>query len=120
MRELSEVEKKKIAVVVGEDLVRTNGKKKYYSQKEIKKSLDHRKIDIDWYCWAYCLYMDHDSFDTYHQSIGEACDYTAMKGSMLAAATDHISDGWFDFDFDLSWIDLPDFDFFDLFDFIDL
>ena len=116
---MTEAEKKQIAIAVGEDLVKSNGKKKYYSQRQIRASLDKRKFDIDVHCWAYSLYMDHDSFDKYHKSIGEACDYSDMKESMLSAATNHASDAWFDFDIDLSWIELPDFDFLDLFDFID-
>lgn len=120
MRNLIEDEKKKIAKVIGEDLVKTHGKRKYYSQKQIHTSLQRRHYHLDVHCWAYCLYMDHGTFDTYHLSIGEVCNYLDMKGSMLSAVTDHVSDSWFDFDFDLSWLELPDFDFSDLFDFLDL
>ena len=120
MRTISDTEKKQIAIAIVEDLVHTHGKQLSYSQKQIRTSLDKRKFDVDIHCWAYCLYMDHGGFDTYHQSIGESCDYGEMKSSMVSAATEHASDSWFDFDFDLSWMEFPDFDFLDLFDFIDL
>lgn len=38
---------------------------------------------------------------------------------MVSGLTDGVSDSWTDFDFDLSWIELPDFDFSDFFDFFD-
>lgn len=66
-----------------------------------------------------CFYTDHVSFDSYHESIGESCNYTEMKAEMVSALTDGASDSWTDFDFDLSWIELPDFDFSDFFDFFD-
>jgi len=64
--------------------------------------------------------MDHDSFDKYHESIGESCDYLGMKQSMISSMTDNASDTWFDFDFDLSWLELPDIDISSIFDLIDL
>ena len=119
MRALSEPEKQKIAAVVGKDLNEQHGKKKYYSQREVRSSLDRYGYALDIHCWAYCLFMSHGDFDLYHASIGEACDYTEMKTSMLASVTDHQSDSWFDFDWDMSWSDLPDFDLSSLFDIFD-
>ena len=119
-RALTPEEKKTIAITMGNDLSRAHGKRKFYSQAVIKQALQKRRYDIDWHCWAYCLYMDHSSFDKYHQSIGEPCDYLDMKQSMISSMTDNASDSWFDFDFDLSWLELPDIDLSSIFDFIDL
>lgn len=119
-RSPSPEEKKAIAVVIGNDLAVRRGKKSFYSQSEIKQSLKRHRYDIDWHCWAYCLYMDHTSFDSYHRSINESCDYLAMKESMVSSVTDSASDSWLDFDFDLSWLEFPDVDLSSIFDFIDL
>lgn len=118
-RMLSEAEKKELAIKVGHDLVATHGTKKYYSRKQVTNSLEKYQYSPDIFCWAYCLYMDHASFDSYHASINETCDYLAMKESMAASVTDHASDSWFDFDFDLSWLEFPDIDLSDIFDFLD-
>lgn len=116
---LSETEKKKLGQAVGNDLVKTYGKKKYYTQPEIKRSLERTGNNIDYDCIMYCLFMDHSSFDTYHESIGEACDYIEMKSSMVSSLTDHASDSWLDFDLDLSWFDWPDIDVSSVFDLLD-
>lgn len=117
MRNLSDTEKAQIAKVVGDDLLQHHGQKKFYSQREIEKANRRHDLPIDVHCWLYCLYMDHNSFDAYHKEIGEACDYSSMKSSMVAAITDHKSDSWFDFDWDLSWLELPDIEFGSFFDF---
>ena len=118
-RILSNTEKKAISIAVGNDLAATHGKKKYYTQKEVKSSLNKSGYGVDVQCWAYSLFMDHESFDQYHASIGESCDYLTMKESMISSVTDSASDSWFDFDFDLSWLELPDIDLSSIFDFID-
>lgn len=118
-RALTESEKKKLAQVVGADLTKKHGKKKYYRQKQIKDALERNDYGIDIHCWAYCFFMDHSSFDDYHESINESCDYASMKESMISSVTDHASDSWLDFDFDLSWLELPDIDLSSIFDFID-
>lgn len=115
----TEAEKKALGIEVGNDLYKHYGKKKFYSQREIKNAMKRIAENIDWACWAYSLYMDHISFDVYHRTIGEDCDYLSMKSSMITSMTDHGSDSWFDFDLDLSWLDWPDFDIASIFDFID-
>lgn len=119
MRTLTEKEKQQIAAVIGKDLVAIHGKKKYYTQPQIKRALERNAYLVDVHCWAYCLFLSHDAFDTYHASIGEICDFISMKTSMLASATDHVSDSWLDFDWDLSWLELPDFDLTSIFDIFD-
>ena len=116
---LTELEKKKLAQVVGNDLSRKHGKKKFYRQRQVERVLDRHGYLVDVHCWAYCFFMDHASFDSYHRSIDESCDYLAMKESMVTSVTDHASDSWLDFDFDLSWLELPDVDLSSIFDFID-
>ena len=118
-RTLTGAEKKELSIKIGNDLAATHGKKKFYTQKQVRRSLDKHDYGLDIHCWAYCLFMDHQSFDLYHESINEACDYISMKESMVASVTDHASDSWLDFDFDLSWLEFPDIDLSDIFDFLD-
>jgi len=87
---------------------------------EIKSSLEKYGYGIEFQCWAFCFFMDHPSFDIYHQSIGEQCDYLSMKESMVASITDHGSDSWTNFDFDMSWLEWPDIDVPSILDFIDI
>ena len=119
-RTLTKEEKRALSIAIGNDLAKTHGKKKYYTQLQIKRSLDKNGYAIDWDCWAYSLYMDHGSFDRYHESIGEQCNYRTMKESMVYSLIDSASDSWFDFDFDLSWLELPDIDLSSIFDFFDV
>ena len=117
---LSESDKKELGRTIGNDLARCHGKKKYYAQPEIKKSLETNGYVIDVHCWAYCLFMNHGDFDDYHNSIGEVCDYLSMKSSMISSLTDHASDSWLDFDFNLSWFEWPDIDISSIFDSVDI
>lgn len=119
-RALTQAEKKAISITVGNDLAKTHGKKKYYTQPQIKRSLDKNGYGLDIDCWAYCLFMDHISFDNYHREIGESCDYLEMKQSMVSSLTDNASESWFDVDFDMSWLELPDIDFSAIFDVFDI
>lgn len=114
---LTEYEKKQYANDVGKILVKKYGKHKYYSPDRVKQASKETKWDVDWHCWAMCLYTSPEDFDRYHESIGEVCDYALMKGQMAYAITDGASDSWFDYN--LSWLDWPDFDFPSVFDIFD-
>jgi len=100
-------DKKAYAESIGRILVKNHGKKKYYSVPEVQSAVKTAS-SIDWVCWAMSLYVSPEEFDIYHKSIGEVCDYSAMKSEMAAAITDNASSSWFDAD--LSWLEWPDFD----------
>jgi hypothetical protein len=68
---------------VGRDLNARYGKKRHYSQSEIHSAASSNGYAVDLHCWAYCVFMDSPSFHSYHQSIGETCDYDAMRTTML-------------------------------------
>lgn len=113
---LKQTDKKILIQKVGDDLLKRKGRKPYYSQKDVETSLRQQNILMDWDCWAYCFFLSHDSFDAYHKSIGENCDYLSMKQEVIGDITSGASTSWLDFDFDLSWLDWPDFDLSDFFD----
>lgn len=103
---------------VGEDLVRNYGKKPYYTVQEVKDANRRSDISLDYSCWSFAFFNTRSDFDAYHQSIGEQCDYTAMKIGMLSSVSNASDTSMFDMD--LSWLEFPDidwptFDFFDLF-----
>ncbi|MDX2465618.1 MAG: hypothetical protein QNK31_14040 [Porticoccus sp.] len=114
---LSLTDKKRYGKDVGENLVRRYGKKKYYSPAQVKGASTNSKYDIDWHCCAMCLYTSPSDFKSYHDSIGESCDYAAMKSEMTSALTDGASDSWFDIN--ISWLDWPDIELPSIFDFLD-
>lgn len=102
---------------VGNDLVKHYGKKPYYTLLEVRNANRRQGIDIDVVCWSYALFTAHSDFDSYHRSLGETCDYAAIKGEMLAAVGGAGSDASV-FDLDLSWLEFPDLDW-SLFDVLD-
>ncbi len=103
---------------VGNDLVRHYGKRKYYTVQQVREANQRQKVDIDLACWSHAFFNSHADFDLYHESLGEACDYTAMKAEMLASLSDDSPSSWFDIDLDLSWLEFPDIDC-SIFDFFD-
>jgi len=115
---LAPADKKAYGKAVGEILVKDYGKKKYYSPKEVKRASSNSQYPIDWDCWAMSLYTSPGDFKTYHDAIGESCDYAAMKSEMTSALTDGVSDSWFDMD--LSWLEWPDIELPSIFDFFDV
>jgi len=103
--------------VVGDDLIRHYGKKKFYSVEEVKESNRRNNIPVDVCCWSHATFNTHKDFDTYHHSIGEVCDYVQMKCEMIESIS--VSSGGNLFNFDVSWLEFPDIDL-SIFDAIDL
>jgi len=105
--------------LVGNDLVKHYGKKPFYTVQEVQNANKRQGIPYDVACWSHAFFNTHADFDAHHHSIGESCDYIGMKKEMaesVSSSADTVS--WFDFDFDLSWMELPSiewsiFDFFD-------
>lgn len=87
---------------VGQQLAQRHGKQRTYTQPQIQDSALAAGYGMDIHCWAYCVFMDMPSFNLFHHSIGESCDFGEMRATMF--------DG-LNFDgFSLSDINLPDFD----------
>ena len=114
---ISDEEKRELTRRVGADLAARHGKRKFYSPSQIGESLRRLDASVDLHCWAYCFFANRDAFDAYHRTIGEVCDYVAMKTQMLSAVTAGASEAWFSVD--LSWLDWPGDALSGLFDFLD-
>ncbi len=102
--------------LVGNDLLKNYGKKKYYSVMEVKNSNKRQGIGIDVGCWSHAFFNTHKDFDDFHTRMGESCDYVSMKSEMLGSVSRTQESALFDFD--LSWLELPDIDL-SIFDFFD-
>ena len=103
--------------LVGNDLLKHYGKKRYYTVNEVRDANRRQHIGIDFVCWSHASFNSHKDFDDHHHSIGESCDYVSMKSEMLSSVSTASDTSWFDID--LSWLEFPDIDF-SLFDFFDL
>ena len=108
--------------LVGNDLVKNYGKKKFYTVLEVRNANRRQKIDIDLVCWSHAFFNSHADFDDYHSRMGESCDYIAMKRELFDSVSTSVDSSALadaGLDLDLSWLELPDMDW-SLFDFIDL
>ncbi len=114
---LSPADRRQQVHLVGNDLVNHYGKKPYYTVQEVKNANRRQGISPDFGCWSHAVFNSHADFDAYHRSIGESCDYAAMKSEMLSSVSNTTESSWFDFD--LSWLEFPDIDW-SIFDFFDL
>jgi hypothetical protein len=113
---IAPTDRRKQARLVGNDLVENYGRKQYYTPLEIRNANRRQAIPIDFSCWSYAMFTSHEDFDAYHRSLGEVCDYVAMKSEMLSSVSTAIDSSWFDFD--LSWLQFPEIDW-SIFDFFD-
>ena len=114
---LAPKDKKALVGAVGEDLVRHHGKRKYYKPEQVRQSAERCGYGVDLHCWAYCIFTTPQDFNALHDAAGAACDYAAMKASVLA---DLASGGTFSIlDLDLSWLEWPDIDLSSLFEWFD-
>lgn len=115
---ISPQNKKKQARQVGDDLIRHHGKRNFYSVQQVRAANQRCDIPLDLACWSHALFNTRADFDDLHSAAGEACDYADMKAQMLESLSCEGSSDWFDFNFDLSWLEFPDIDLsiFDLFD----
>lgn len=114
--DLTPADKRAFIGSVGKELVKRHGKKKYYKNEQIRTTVQDLGYQIDWVCWAYCIFSSPADFKSLHDAAGEACDYAVMKAEVL---TD-LAGGAFQWpDIDLSWLEWPDIDLSSIFDWFD-
>lgn len=113
---ISPRDKKAQAKRVGDDLVKHYGKRRFYTVDEVREANRRLDIPIVLGCWSHAMFNTHHDFDRLHEHAGETCDFVDMKKGMLDAVSSHDDGSWFDFDFDLSWLEFPDIDW-SIFDF---
>lgn len=112
-------DRKKQVRLVGRDLIKNYGRKPFYTVQEVKNANRRQGIKYDVACWSHAFFNSHTDFDEYHHRIGESCDYIGMKKEMAESISPSLETmSGFEFNFDLSWIELPSVDF-SIFDFFD-
>jgi hypothetical protein len=111
-------DKKELGTRVGHRLVRDYGKRRFYTPQQVRSAVHAESFPMDWACWGYALFCTPEDFAAVHRTLGEACDFAAMKADMTSAVTDGASGSWFDLD--LSWLDWPDIDLSSVFDLFDV
>jgi hypothetical protein len=98
---------------VGQQLTQRHGKQRTYTQPQIQDSALAAGYGLDIHCWAYCVFMDMPSFNLFHQSIGESCDFNEMRSTMFDGLN---LEGFSLSDISLPDVDWPDFDLGSIFD----
>ncbi|MBF2001696.1 MAG: hypothetical protein IGS50_13360 [Synechococcales cyanobacterium C42_A2020_086] len=69
---------------LGPQLRKRYGASRYYTPEQVKATVRACGLNLDWVCYALCMYCDRDSFIQYHFNVGEACDYGAMQSEVAA------------------------------------
>ncbi len=110
-------DKRKFIGAVGQELVRSHGKKKYYQPSQIRRAAETCGYPLDIHCWAYCIFATPDDFQFIHDEAGEVCNYAAMKSEVLADLAG--GQAFAGLDLDLSWLEWPDIDLTSIFDWFD-
>lgn len=109
--------RKKLVSDVGRKLVADHGKQKYYKPDEVRKAALDLGYEIDYVCWAYCIFTSPEDFALIHEALGEVCDYVKMKGEVLGELAQGGS--FLELDIELSWLEWPDIDLSSVFDWVD-
>jgi hypothetical protein len=90
---------------LGAELKKRYGEQKQYTPAQVKRTAEQGGYNVNYLCYALCMYCGPSDFAEYHRSTGEACDYTAMRsevgerlfgGDSSFDATDviHAGAGW--------------------------
>lgn len=87
---------------VGHELNTRHGKQKSYTQPQIQSAASNVGYPIDVHCWAMCVFMDQPDFNSFHETLGEACNYDLMRTTMLESLGPNLG-------FRLPQFNLPDF-----------
>ena len=67
---------------LGPLLSKRYGKRKYYTAKQVRKTVDDSRFDPVLICYAYATYLTRKEFRRVHEEMGEECDYDSMRGEV--------------------------------------
>ena len=101
---------------VGHELTAKHGKRPHYDVPSVADAVASAGFPLDFACWAYCIFLRPDDFNSLHAAAGETCNYAAMHAEVLADLAGAAPSSLFDLaNWDLPGIDVTSV--FDLFDF---
>lgn len=70
---------KRYARILGPLLKRRYGNSNTYTVGQIKNTAEQAKLPMAYICFGYAMYMSQDEFEKLHVSLGQRCDYGAMR-----------------------------------------
>ncbi len=60
---------------LGAELKKRYGKQKHYTAAQVKRTAEQGRYNIDYLCYALCMYCSPGEFADYHRVTGEDCGY---------------------------------------------
>jgi hypothetical protein len=67
---------------LGIELKKRYGKQTHYTAAQVKRTAEQGRYNIDYLCYALCMYCSLGDFNDYHRDTGEDCDYAAMRSEV--------------------------------------
>ena len=58
------------------------GKQETYTPAQVKTTMKEWGYSLDYLCYGLAMYCDSIDFNDYHRSVGESCNYEAMRGEI--------------------------------------
>ena len=66
---------KKLPSLLAKDYGKANG----YNPKQVKRTIERYDLNVIYACYGIAMFCRRDSFDKYHQEIGESRNYDDMR-----------------------------------------
>jgi hypothetical protein len=67
---------------LGPELRTRYGPRKHYTPRQVRDTAAEAGLQMDYVCFAYCLYCSPSDFALIHEGVGEVCDYAAMHAAV--------------------------------------
>lgn len=67
---------------LGPELRTRYGPRKHYTPRQVRDTAVDTGLQLDYVCFAYCLYCSPSDFALIHEAAGEVCDYAAMHAAL--------------------------------------
>jgi hypothetical protein len=63
-------------------LAKDYGKAKTYTPEQVKRTIERSGLSVSDACYGIAMFSSRESFELYHQEIGESCDYDAIRSEI--------------------------------------
>jgi hypothetical protein len=67
---------------LGPELRKRYGTKPAYTPTQVRETLNFIRYRDGYDCYSFAIYCDYNDFNEYHRTIGESCDYHAMRNEI--------------------------------------
>ena len=65
-------------------LRRDYGVSSAYTPSQVRQTISRSGLNENYSCYAISLFSSRASFEEYHRTLGESCDYEGMRGEIAA------------------------------------